>query len=230
MKKIFFLFLFLSAFSLFAESTRVHTIHFSFPLEARTLNKTNFPARKYLDLDSNFKASYLGGCLNWNKLIFRENGLALLFGVGTGADFAKIPDLSSDFFEGFLISGKFGLGFAPVKNKKIILAFHGFVGLNLRILDLETKYKVANISDEMNYRLEEFNFTSGFDGIFLVKLTERLGLFSALDISTVFAGHGSVEVSRSNDLSSDYGSKELKYKNILNGINIVPRIGLCWGY
>ena len=151
-----------------------------------------------------------------------------MFGIELGFTAGKFPDISSDFFSGGLfnsIAGKFGIGFAPLQNEKYILAFHGFSELNARLLDCNTKYAVGNSSDNLHYTVFEGNLVMGIDAVFLFKMGQIVSLFSGIDVSTIVIGNGSLTAER--DSGMDF--KEVTYKNYFNGINIVPRLGLCWG-
>jgi len=225
-----FIGLFLLSFPIFAESESFHTIHLSFPLETRTLKTSDSHSRKYFDFDKSCKANYFGAFANWNRLSFKESGFSFLFGLEAGFTAANIPDVSSDFFIGGILNtfgGKFGFGYAPLRNGKYILAFHGFSELKGFFLDYGTKYKVANISDDLSYTIQEFSFISGFDCVFIAKLSEKITLLTGLDISTIVLGFGSLDVTRSGSTDD---SEEISYTNFFNGINVCPRLGLCFGF
>ena len=226
-KRSFFLLIFLLCFPLFAENVCVHSIHFSSPLEFRLLDKNNSPSRKYFDLDSEFNAEYYGACINYSRLVVRESRLSFLLGCALGAGFVKIPELASDYMFGELFIVKGGAGFAPVLTEKMILAFHGFCGFNFRFYDYTSNYEAGDISDKLDLSGTEYNFVSGLDAVFVLKLGQRVSLFSSLGVSTIPVGWGNICAERDGAVS-DFS--ELSYKNILNGVSIEPGIGLCFGF
>lgn len=222
--------IFLFSLPLFAENTSVHAFHFSFPIEASTFEAKKSHSRKYFDFGDTVDEKSFGAFINWNKLIVKESRLSFVFGVGAGFMAMKVPDISSDFFIGGLVnavSGKFGVGFAPLKTEKYLLAVHGFSELKGGVLDCDASSYLETVSDELHYTVTEVALTSGVDGVFIVKLGERLSLFSGLDISTVIFGGGSLGVSRDGSHSD---SDELTYRHSFSNIAVVPRIGLCFGF
>ncbi|WP_294431768.1 hypothetical protein [uncultured Treponema sp.] len=215
-----------STLPVFAESTDFINAHFSFPLEYHILKATSSHSRKYFDFDQPFYAKYFETQVNWSKMTLDEDGHSRLTGISTGRSFMSFPGLKSNFFNPVpnTISLKLGKGFAPARTEKYALAFHGFAELNLRAYDFEVDYGIGRISDTIRYFTVEFNLNIGADAVFIFKLSEDISLFSGLDISTVLFGKGNIDYERSGQYTA-FG--ELGYITFLNGINIVPRIGIC---
>ena len=207
MKKLFVLsaVAVLSVSSVFAQSV-MHGLNLSFPQSSRTYD--------FDDLTYDADAEYSNIHINYNLMTMSRSKFSMILGIGMGSSDGEISanGTTIDGFEGFGMDFKFGCGFAPVNNGRMVLAIHGIAGLNLN--------SVTETKSPFEYEMWDFGFCAGADVVFGVRFADSFGMMAGLDVTFDLAGTGSVSPKNSST------STDFSYTG--TGVNVVPRIGVCW--
>ena len=231
MKKIvaIWFFIFSSLFSIFAEGLVVHSLNISVPFGHNTWD-VDYPADAFFNADSKVGVNSEEINFNWNRMTVGDEGFSFLFGMGVGFAAAEPKKFVIDSMVGWNYAVKLGWGFAPVRTEKMILAFHGIATFNLKFLFYkeEVSYSADGSnkiveSETYDYNVVDFGNAIGADVVFIYRPRPVFALMAGLDVTTNFIGFGFCEIdytdSPSDLLPIFYG---------FTGINITPRIGICW--
>ena len=232
MKKSIFLlsvafFAIFSVSAIFTEQKVVHSINLSLPYEHRTVEIEDIFADSEVNPPDTVTLNYFSANFNWNRMAIYDSGFSFLLGMGIGFTTAVPQAFFTDFLSGVRTDIKTGWGFAPINTDKMILAFHGFIAVNLRYLKAEEER--AQTGSNANYttyayHIFDYDMPIGIDGVFVFKLGDSFALFTGLDLSTNLFGVGMYDA----DDHGEGGSEGYEFTYGFTGINVTPRIGICW--
>lgn len=223
MKKHLFTILFalFAVFSSHAEKTIVHTLNFSVPIERQTWEDEGYSDNP----------SFWGISFNWNMLTVHKSGYSFILGLGHGGTGGKWHNDTYGDVDPFGLDSNFklGLGFAPLQNEKMILAFHGFWGFSTKIMfATDISYRETGTDGrDRNSDFLIFDFTNviGFDAVFAMKLSDVFGIMAGIDVSTNFIGG---VIYTESDSGSDFSDDIWGFGVPFGKVNVVPRFGICW--
>lgn len=190
---------FIAVASSFAQMRVMHALNLSFPQQSRTY--------EFDDLTEDYDVDYSNVQINYNMMT-AQNKFSMILGVGLGSAKCEFDEID---FDGVAMDFKFGCGFIPVNNGKIVLGIHGLFGLDLNMVDADTASLDATIWD--------YGVFVGADVVFGVRFADKFGMMAGLDITSNIIGVGALENNGMNK-SWDY--------SYTGGLNVIPRIGVCW--
>ena len=200
--------------------TILHSLNFSVPFSSKTLTLEDDWGDIEVDAD------FTGFGINYNLMSVSKNGLSFIGGAGIGYAGMNTTwkdaalDYSSDA-GGAYLGGKFGVGYAPLNTDKIVLGFHGFIGINTSLVvgDGEYTYTEYGYAHSKNETCTITNVCCplGIDAMFAYKLSKTFGLTAGLDLSLNLVDKGKYGLHKHDDSFSANGSG-----------NVELRFGICW--
>ena len=205
----------------------MQTLNFVLPIENETWD---------IDDVGDADWSSVGFEFNWTRYTVNNGGYSSLFGLTVGYVSGDMEPEKSDMsveMGGFDFNLKFGWGMAPIAGD-VTVAMHILMGFDFKFVSNDD---VSGYSDDddsyyydygskVDYEFSAFcmDMMLGGDLIVAFKLAESIGLVVGIDVTTNLFGIGFLSVDAGN--SDDSWSIDYEF----SGINIVPHVGVAFGF
>lgn len=204
----------------------LHTFNLVLPIESETWNIKNWVhAGKTVESDW----SFLGFQLNWTRYLLSQKGYSYLVGGTAG----YVKECEGDAFNGLDLNAKFGWGYSFVVDK-IIFAFHGLAGVDMKYLYYNDKNFDAydiELEDYVVTSIPVFDLFLGADAFVDFRITERLGVTAGVDLTTNLLGRGMYYRSfYEKETDERYYKDHFTVYYWISGINVVPHVGVSYRF
>lgn len=215
------MFLALTSFAQNNEKNSVlHTFNFALPIEHETWSIPSWYGKTSED-----KWSFLGFQFNWTRYFVGQKGYSSLVGVTAG----YTKEREGDNFSGFDLNAKYGWGYSFVVDK-IIFAFHGIVGIDMKYLYYNDKDQGPYGTELDSYIISKIpvvDLIGGAHAFIDYRFTEKLGVTAGVDLTTNLLGLGTYYRSfYEKETDERYYNDRHDVYYFLSGINVVPRVGV----
>ena len=218
MKKILLCFAFIAfcAGAVVAEKTKVHGFGISVPIENQLWHNDDIlKDESFFNVGLNL--DYKNMCKHGDGIV----GFSAIYEMQLGYFWGSTDNTDYNWFD--VMNFKWGWGIAFRPTEKIILATHGTVGFDFKLLwDMDD-----------NPPFPDFTTRTGWDFVFVYKAGEKVGICLGLDTYVPLFGIGldHYKEMKLDKYSGEYEEeKSVESYKIYSGFGCDFKIGICWVY